>query len=881
MSKKTLNLFRIMYRTAGKTVLILIVVSILSGSAYSQSMCNDVTLTEALKKYELGDFESVFALLNPCIESGFSYNEQVQAYRLLSLSYIAIDSSKAAYESASRLLKINPNFEPTVFDPPRFFKMVTDIKQTGNRVFVTSVSKKIENAAEAPATVIVVGNEEIKRRGYLDLEAVLSDLPGFDISHTYAATYSNIYQRGYRSNNTDRTIFLIDGVEENDLWSNIAYISRQYPISNLDRIEVVYGPASTMYGANAFVGVVNIITKNPDEITKGKSLGVDAHVNYGSWNTRYTDVTLAGQSKDVSFSLTGRTYLSDEMDLSEFPDYDYSPDYYDGYNYYSRLKVSSAAADYIKKYNLADTHPYYNIIRDNSGNPVSIELTAEGAEAARNKDKAGITRVVNGSRVRYQNITDEWLLYGKLKVYDFSLGFQTWKKKTAGTNFFTDNRSAGGGNGVTWLPYQSFFYLNYESNIMDNLVFSNYTQYKIHSVDNDSRSVNILNYSNGLLGLGELVSGKDAYWVTEYYYQISKQLRNESKLLYNPYPNFDMIFGIEIRNSQLQGNYNISNSAWPSDSGYASGSSAAQGSILGGNQYDIRDWGSYLQASYKPWQFLKITLGGRVDYNKIRVFGGYGWQFNPRIALVFTPSDFIVKTIYSEAMKDASNWTKFATNPARLLPSPNLEPEKVKNYEISLGYRLSSDLYAEVVGYNSFYSGVVGTKLVPYKGGTTAQNYPIGTLEIKGIQAQLNYKLGNYDFYSNYTYTDPKNTDNNMEIRIGDIASNSANLGINALFFDHVNVNFRINYIGEKKTGPGTTVPANLSKFPSHTIANVTVGYNDFLYEGITVQAICNNIFNKTYFDPGVRSADGVIYSSRTPQRERYFMLRVLFGLNY
>ena len=56
---------------------------------------------------------------------------------------------------------------------------------------------------------------------------------------------------------------MIDGVEENDVWLNWAYLSRQYPISNIKAIEVVYGPTGTMYGPRAFVGAINIITFPP------------------------------------------------------------------------------------------------------------------------------------------------------------------------------------------------------------------------------------------------------------------------------------------------------------------------------------------------------------------------------------------------------------------------------------------------------------------------------------------------------------------------------------------------------------------------------------------------------------------------------------------
>ena len=126
------------------------------------------------------------------------------------------------------------------------------------------MSKKAENVLKAPATVIIITEEEIINRGYIDVEQVFHDLPGFDISKGQGANYSNLYQRGYRSIMTDRTLLLVDGVEQNDLVSDNAQISRQYPLSNIKRIEVIYGPASTMYGANAFVGVVNIVTKTND-----------------------------------------------------------------------------------------------------------------------------------------------------------------------------------------------------------------------------------------------------------------------------------------------------------------------------------------------------------------------------------------------------------------------------------------------------------------------------------------------------------------------------------------------------------------------------------------------------------------------------------------
>ena len=77
----------------------------------------------------------------------------------------------------------------------------------------------------------MITGDDIRRRGYLDIEAVLHDLPGFDFSKRAGASYSNIYQRGYRSLETNRTLLMVVGVEDNDLASSTAWISRRNAVS--------------------------------------------------------------------------------------------------------------------------------------------------------------------------------------------------------------------------------------------------------------------------------------------------------------------------------------------------------------------------------------------------------------------------------------------------------------------------------------------------------------------------------------------------------------------------------------------------------------------------------------------------------------------------
>lgn len=847
----------------------------------SQEQCGDVALNNAKKKYETGNFDNVFSIINNCLETGFNDNEKVQAYRLLSLTYIALDSIYSANEAAKKLLSINPNFEADLFDPPVFIEMINNLKEIGNVTVITSVSKKAENIMEAPANVMIVTQEDIRNRGYVDLEQLFSDLPGFDVSRTYGPTYSNIYQRGYRSNNTDRTLFLVDGVEENDLWSNSIFWSRQYPISNVKRVEVVYGPASTMYGANALVGVVNVITKDAEELTSNGPIGIKANTGFGTYGTYFGDVTVSAKSSNISFSLTARRFNSDERDISSYDEFDYSPSYYDEIDYVSLLSVTDGAGDFIKNNNIADGDELFDIIRDQStGDTISARLTSAGAEKARQMEKGLLDEKLNGKKVAYSNVSKHWFLYGKLKIFDFDIGFQSWEYEQGGTNYYNDYNEAGAENGSIWAPKQTIFYAKYNKAVSDNLLFMNFAQYRVSETADNSKAVYMINFSNGSIppeySLADLFyNGFTPYWKEKYYYSISRQFRNETKMHYVPNNDFDIVAGLEVRNSSIQGDYRTTER---DDSSAVEIGVSTTDSWGGGSDFTIYDMGAYAQGTYKFTNYLALTLGGRYDYNRIRVSGGYGSQFNPRIALVATPSDFIFKVIYASAFQNASNWTKFSTNTSRPYPNPGLEPEKVSNIEINAGWKITNDFFADVLFYKSDYDGVVGTNF------TSGKNEAIGALKIQGIQATMNYKYKNYSAYAHYTYTDPQNNilDENYNQtgdyqRIGDISSHKFNLGVNALFFDHLNVNLRMNYISSRPVGEGTSIN-NPGDFPSVLLLNGAISVNNII-KGLNVQFILNNITNLEYFDPGIRAANGALYSYRTPQRERNFILRLIYDL--
>jgi outer membrane receptor for ferrienterochelin and colicins len=183
-------------------------------------------------------------------------------------------------------------------------------------ITIKTASGVEEKLFDAPATMVVVTAEQIAQRGYHHLTEVLQDLPGFDVTIQNGPIYSSSYQRGYRLPVMSRTLLMIDGVIDNLLWSQEAAISRQYPLSNIKRIEVLYGPASAVYGPNAFLGVINLITYDGSELEKGQIKG-EVNALMGSFDSKGVDVALRGRpAEELSFSLAAKLFHSDEADLT-------------------------------------------------------------------------------------------------------------------------------------------------------------------------------------------------------------------------------------------------------------------------------------------------------------------------------------------------------------------------------------------------------------------------------------------------------------------------------------------------------------------------------------------------------------------------------------
>ncbi|MBU0475628.1 MAG: TonB-dependent receptor plug domain-containing protein [Bacteroidetes bacterium] len=180
---------------------------------------------------------------------------------------------------------------------------------------VITASNRMQKLVEAPATIYVITEEDIKQYGYRDLKDVLQNLPGIE----YVNAHSNLQggQRGF-AENWSQTKILINGRQVNKLWSGESYIASQYTLNNVKQIEIIQGPASALYGADAYTGVINIITKNSNN-TKEHS---DFSFALGSvdkvLDSKQFSFNVITQKKNLGITLNGTIFNQNGPDFTKF-----------------------------------------------------------------------------------------------------------------------------------------------------------------------------------------------------------------------------------------------------------------------------------------------------------------------------------------------------------------------------------------------------------------------------------------------------------------------------------------------------------------------------------------------------------------------------------
>lgn len=191
----------------------------------------------------------------------------------------------------------------TSFTPPRT-SSATEQKLHEEALYLkeetVSIASRYEQPiSKAPSDVYVITDEDIKGSGATDIPTLLRQVPGMEVMQTNAVDF-NVSVRGNNQVHANKLLVLVDGRSIYIDQAGVVYW-KLLPVSlaEIKRIEVLKGPASAVYGFNAFDGVVHIITKPPEEM-RGTSLQVAG----GELGTLLTSVVHAGTVGNLGYRLS-------------------------------------------------------------------------------------------------------------------------------------------------------------------------------------------------------------------------------------------------------------------------------------------------------------------------------------------------------------------------------------------------------------------------------------------------------------------------------------------------------------------------------------------------------------------------------------------------
>lgn len=190
---------------------------------------------------------------------------------------------------------------------------------------VVTASRRAESPLDAPNAVTILTEEDIRLSGARTIPDLLRRVPGMDVMAMSYAEY-NVAMRGFNRRIANKILVLIDGrTAYQDFLGGTLWRLLPVDLIDIERIEVVRGPGSAIYGAYAYTGIINIITKTPDQLN-----GAVAQVGGGNGSRSEAAFQYGGTKGKLGYKLSGGYERGDKFELEFDP---------------ARVDYTSAAAD--------------------------------------------------------------------------------------------------------------------------------------------------------------------------------------------------------------------------------------------------------------------------------------------------------------------------------------------------------------------------------------------------------------------------------------------------------------------------------------------------------------------------------------------------------
>jgi len=174
------------------------------------------------------------------------------------------------------------------------------LEQLGN-IQVYTASKHLQTTIDAPSSVTIITADQIQQHGYRTLAEILQMVRGFFATND--RNYTTLGVRGFArpGDYNTRILLLVDGHRLNDNIYDEALVGTEFPLDLdlIDRVEIIRGPVSSLYGSNALFAVVNIITRRGQQLD-----GLEISSDAGSFNTYQGRITYGRKFSQVDFIIS-------------------------------------------------------------------------------------------------------------------------------------------------------------------------------------------------------------------------------------------------------------------------------------------------------------------------------------------------------------------------------------------------------------------------------------------------------------------------------------------------------------------------------------------------------------------------------------------------
>ncbi len=729
------------------------------------------------------------------------------------------DGTYQIYSSYGDTLVFTSNFGVTknvavskeFIDVPNNYLIINVELATDNQIFnmsleelmsieIITASNISEKLNDAPATTIVLSQKQILDLGYIKLSDILDDLPGMDMVKTYGDTYYKNYWRGFRNSVGTAYLLMVDGMLQNQLWTNTDQIMAAIPISNIERVEVVYGPASSVYGANALMGVINVLTKKTAD-TDGTHLSFQSFRSASNYFTG--DYNVFYQRNNIRFSVTGRV---EDGDVNEF----INPNDF----YWTR-----------------DEH-YSN--------------SALWGDVVNNKNLGGLFSSPERNRA----------LDFRLYMDDLELGASFYNLSTGyGTVYPADRVQT-----VNRWPQTEFsIYSRYSKQLTSKISSRTLVRFRKSDITNDGLFIEAYNTTNNssadstiagvVVGAGESVRGIDfSSWST---YNRSVSVFQDFDVSLSDIVSFNI--GLKYENKNLERNYNAVYSDYVAPSVLTNASllypQITQDVDRYNNRVFIIDEAAYFQGRLRLNSSNALNIGARYDYNS-----QYGGSTTLRMGYVGTFKSLTAKLLYGQAYQEPTmrnlygGWSGSGSN-------ENLKPERSSTIEASAVYT-KGKISALVSAY-----GVIITNTIV---GDNQSASNLGERVITGLDLHLRTQISQsfiknlnaWIYYSAILSEKEKRFDVDGNLTgtgiIGDLAHSKLYFGTTADIGKHLTINLRGRFIGERET----VITNPIRTIPSYLTIDGNIQVRDVIYKGLNIEVKFINLTNTVYYHPGIREAN-------------------------